>query len=300
MPDGVYGSRLGKIVGVGTPPTIEFQLFRRTPFALTWVCRKNAGYIAPLPREDAYLIGLQLRDVPQYPYWLDGQHISMPTIAAGQFTLFDLKVEHASYLTDPMECLAFYISQTALDGLAIEHNAPRITSLNIPPTHRLDDAVVRGLGYSLMPALQWPERANRLFLDSIALAFLTHISLSYGKLNVASQSRRGGLARWQERRVKEALLARINGNISLGELAGLIGLSRSHFARAFKMTTGVPPHRWLLARRVETAEDLLLHTKLPIEDIADRCGFADQSHLTRTFSRMRGVSPGEWRRQRRD
>ena len=94
-------------------------------------------------------------------------------------------------------------------------------------------------------------------------------------------------------------IARLNGEVTLEALAQECGLSRSHFARAFKKTTGLPAHRWLLDRRIERARELLLNSRLPIADVADRCGFANQSHLTRVFTNALGVSPGEWRRLRR-
>ena len=94
-------------------------------------------------------------------------------------------------------------------------------------------------------------------------------------------------------------MARLNGEVTLEVLAQECGLSRSHFARAFKKATGLPPHRWLLDRRIERARELLLNSPLPIADVADLCGFADQSHFTRVFTNALGVSPGEWRRLRR-
>jgi AraC family transcriptional regulator len=68
------------------------------------------------------------------------------------------------------------------------------------------------------------------------------------------------------------------------------------FSRAFKQSTGIPPHQWLLDRRVETAKDLLRRSCLSLTDIALTCGFSDQSHFTRVFVRACGVSPGVWRR----
>jgi AraC family transcriptional regulator len=104
------------------------------------------------------------------------------------------------------------------------------------------------------------------------------------------------LAPWQERRAKELLSACFDGDISLTELARECNLSRSHFARAFRQTTGQPPHRWLLDRRMERAKDLLLRSTLTLADIAIACGFADQSHFTRVFSALFATSPGVWRR----
>ena len=106
------------------------------------------------------------------------------------------------------------------------------------------------------------------------------------------------LAAWQERLVKDRLLDDFAGDPGLAELASLCRLSRSYFARAFKETTGAPPHRWLLQHRLGRAKELLERTARPISDIALECGFADQSHLTRAFSRMFSTSPAAWRRQR--
>jgi AraC-like DNA-binding protein len=71
------------------------------------------------------------------------------------------------------------------------------------------------------------------------------------------------------------------------------------FVRAFKETTGLPPHRWLMSRRIERAQETLINSRLSLVEIAERTGFADQSHFTRVFTGTVGTSPGEWRRERR-
>jgi transcriptional regulator GlxA family with amidase domain len=67
-------------------------------------------------------------------------------------------------------------------------------------------------------------------------------------------------------------------------------------ARAFRQSTGVPPHRWLLDRRVKRAKELLPNSSLSLSDVALACGFGDQSHFTRTFTAAVRLSPGVWRR----
>ena len=93
-------------------------------------------------------------------------------------------------------------------------------------------------------------------------------------------------------------MAHIDGEITLEELAGECELSRSHFARAFRKTTGRPPHRWLVEQRIERAKHMLLKSDLPLAEIADSCGFSDQSHFSKVFAGALGVPPGEWRRLR--
>jgi AraC-like DNA-binding protein len=79
-------------------------------------------------------------------------------------------------------------------------------------------------------------------------------------------------------------------------LAEQCGLSVNYFSRAFKECTGLPPHQWLIRRRIEVARALLSNPDISLAEVALICGFADQSHFTRVFSRVMGISPGAWRR----
>jgi len=83
--------------------------------------------------------------------------------------------------------------------------------------------------------------------------------------------------------------------LSVTRLARKCGLSVTHFSRAFRRSVGMPPHQWLLHRRVDKARSLLECSKQELSEIALACGFADQSHFTRVFSRLVGTSPRAWR-----
>ena len=107
---------------------------------------------------------------------------------------------------------------------------------------------------------------------------------------------RGGLAPWQLKRAEALMSENLGVQVPLGQVAQECGLSVRHLARAFRQSTGVPPHRWLLDRRVERAKELLPNSKLSLSDVALACGFGDQSHFTRTFTAAVRLSPGVWRR----
>ena len=100
----------------------------------------------------------------------------------------------------------------------------------------------------------------------------------------------GGLVPWQERRAKAMLLDHLDGDLSLSDLAEACGLSVRHFSRAFKATTGEPPHRWLLRQRVEHAKERLAGTNDTLGAIALACGFADHSHFSRVFRALTAVA----------
>src|SRR5512138_2378676 len=109
----------------------------------------------------------------------------------------------------------------------------------------------------------------------------------------------GGLARWQVELAMSLLLNEPGACHSLKQIAAHCGLSRSYFEKAFKVSLGVPPHRWLVRQRIQQAGERLEQTNDSVSSIASSCGFTDQSHLTRVFGAIVGSSPAAWRRQRK-
>ena len=95
--------------------------------------------------------------------------------------------------------------------------------------------------------------------------------------------------------VREFIEANITSDITLTDLAAIVGVSNAHFCRAFHTSMGMASHQYIVKRRVEMAQDLLAKTKLPIAEIAPAVGFGDQSHLTRHFRRFTGTTPWQFR-----
>lgn len=109
---------------------------------------------------------------------------------------------------------------------------------------------------------------------------------------------RGGLAPRQIAAVTTYLEDNIGCSIQTADLAQLIGLSPTHFCRAFRQSVGISPHAYLMRRRVARAQRLMLSTCASLAQIAADCGLTDQAHFTRLFRRFVGESPGAWRRTR--
>ena len=129
MATGAYGQRLGKSVGADNPSTVTVQVLQRATFAATriqWDDRGD-GVAAQIPREDAHLVCLQRRDIPTNPYWVDGRPVPMGPVKGGQLTLLDLNLGHASFLRDPIDCVAIYLPRQALDrDILLERLAPHM------------------------------------------------------------------------------------------------------------------------------------------------------------------------------
>jgi AraC-like DNA-binding protein len=107
----------------------------------------------------------------------------------------------------------------------------------------------------------------------------------------------GGLPTWQLKRVTDYIDANLAATLRTCNLAATLGLSVSHFTRAFKHSVGVPPRVYVIRRRLAAACAAMLASDAPLTAIAHAHGFCDQSHFTRTFHEVIGLPPQLWRRQ---
>jgi AraC family transcriptional regulator len=107
----------------------------------------------------------------------------------------------------------------------------------------------------------------------------------------------GGLAPWRENLVKQLIFEGLSDSLEVTELAKACALSRSHFSRAFKCSTGLSPQDWIRCQRIERAKQLIRDTDLTLTQISLECGFCDQAHFCHIFTRSEGITPFAWRCQ---
>jgi AraC-like DNA-binding protein len=227
--------------------------------------------------------------------WTAGKRRETPDWRLGDAQLIDLRDKPTVSLDIPFDSIRFYIPQTALDEMANEAGIRRVKRLHAP-TFGDRDLIMFGLAQALAGAMEQPGEGTAIFADSIALAFFAHIIRAYGSVPARRQLPNGGLASWQLQRARDFMNANLAGDSSIAEVANECRLSSSYFARAFKQTTGMPPYRWLTKQRIQRAKEFLRDPRRELADIAQLCGFVDQSHFTRVFSKSEGHSPGRWRR----
>jgi AraC family transcriptional regulator len=292
-----YGERLAERLRAEQAHAIVTRVLRTADMAVTETrCDDPVlGLSHSIQPEDAYLVALTLRDFPNRQYWEDGRQMPVCDLRTGQVDFHDLKRDPVALLDKPYHDLFIYLPRSALDAIADDADAPRIGDLNHEPV-AIEDATISSLGTAILPALSHPDQVNQLFVDHVLFALGVHVAQTYGGMRRLSRPVRGGLAPWQVRRAKEILSANLDGRVSLKEVAKECGLSVSHFSRAFRRTTGVAPHHWLMTRRVEAAKEKLRDGRSSLLDAALASGFSDQSHLTRVFAGIVGLSPGAWRR----
>ncbi|PVB62489.1 AraC family transcriptional regulator [Labrenzia sp. 011] len=245
---------------------------------------------------DGYLIEVHMRPLNQHRLWRDHRLVSEGHLPEGAVSIRDTGAGWRAQYPEGLDAAVFHIPHARVRDFAIAAGRLEFTSLH--QVQGIHDPSIHGLAQALMPVLAHRGSASRLFLDQMGCALLAHLTQRYGGLTYPS-ARRGGLAPWQEERATEFLAAHMTCEIHLEELAAACDLSRSYFNKAFKISFGKSPMRWLAEYRVAKARDLL-NTGMPISEIAVACGFADQSHLTRVFADIMGESPGVWRKARQN
>ncbi len=222
--------------------------------------------------------------------------------SSGFFVTVDLATDHVRIVSREAmadfdlpwlgEIVALFITPSALATRALQAGVT-LCSLEAKPDEdveariadlagRMQDNVLRGEG-------------GRPYARIIANALCLELVASYGKID-AEQGQSAGLAPWQQKRVRDLMEEDREGRVRLGELAKACNLSVSQFSRAFRRSVGAAPHKWMLDNRIQKAKLLLEQRELGLAEIALDCGFTDQSHFTRVFSRLTGVPPGRWRK----
>lgn len=167
--------------------------------------------------------------------------------------------------------------------------------LEFSPETAVKDPILTTLGGLIQLETIAESSGGRLYVESLGSALAAHLVQHYG--DTTPQGGRPGerLAPAQLRRVIEHINANLYAELSLQELATVANISPYHFAHGFKQTVGIPPHRFVVERRIERAKQLLLDTQQAIADIALEAGFSSQSHMTTVFRRVLGVTPKVFR-----
>jgi AraC family transcriptional regulator len=172
---------------------------------------------------------------------------------------------------------------------ALDLNPDRV---ELPPVHDLSHASVRAAILALDAELGAGGPGGRLLAESLGNVLAVHLLRHFAAPGRAGARPGGVLPRHRLRAVTEYIREHLDAELSLDHLAAVAHMSPYHFARLFKNSTGLPPHQYVIARRVERAKELLRdRDRLPLAEVAVETGFSNQSHFTHHFKRLVGVTP---------
>lgn len=193
------------------------------------------------------------------------------------------------------DAMTAHLSSSALDGLLEREKGSAHELERLPLRFAVADPLIAASLESLLEELRHPREAGSLYADRLADVLLLHLLRSVGGRVPEPDGK--GLSADVLRRIRELLDASAERGISLEALAREAGMSRFHFARAFRRSTTVSPHQYLIGVRIERAKQMLRHSELPIVDVALAAGFGSQSHFAHAFRRATGSTPGPFRRR---
>jgi len=183
----------------------------------------------------------------------------------------------------------------ALDTLHIYLRANLVSVHNVTPLLVERDVVIQHLAQAVEQAVCEKVPNSDRFIDPIARALADRVS-AVSRSSEPWQVQTAGLPDYELRRLNDFIEDNLEGEITLAAMASACGIGTKSFVRAFAATTGKSPYQYVIAARVERAKRLIEQDQEGLAEIALRCGFSHQEHLTRAFRRLTGQTPGRYRR----
>ena len=209
---------------------------------------------------------------------------------------------HTMYIPPNSDIWAFGDSTSLVRGVRLRFDLSTVEGLLQEefdqekwrePVLLLYDDRIRDIASLIWQECQIDEERPQLYGESLTVALLCCLFQSNHAKKRVSQF---GLSRIQLRRTVEYMQASLFRDVRMRELASVAGLSPSHFGRAFKASTGMTPHRWIVQRRIELAQRLMRESGKSIAIASQMAGFASQSHFTKAFRVSTGATPRAWLR----
>jgi AraC family transcriptional regulator len=202
-------------------------------------------------------------------------------------------VPHVIHFDRPATLIHLYLSEAFFRNMV--EGAPSSVETSLIPSLLVRDPFLVELAKTLYRE-SLDGSLSTLFTQSVATLTATHLLRSYSNRMPATASLKGGMGPSRERRVLAYIEEHLNESISLEDLAQVAEISPNYLIALFRQSMGMTPHKYVIQMRVERARALLKQKQLTLLEIAQHCGFLDQSQFTTVFRRYAGVAPGHFRR----
>jgi AraC family transcriptional regulator len=267
---------------------------------LGWEGVRTRGYRyspldVPIPAMREYMIVVYKSGATTMNRRITGDWRNEP-VAPGCVSLLTHAAQSHWRWTEDIEVTHVYLSPQTMADVAAEAYERHIKDVELRDILKADDPVLMGIAASLAREAQAAGLGGRLYVESLRNHACVHILRHYADVVFQEPVRSGALSRAQRQLLDQYLEENLDRNLSLAELAGVVHLSVFHFTRKFRAEFGCPPHAYVMRRRIECAKTQLARGNVPLKVVAANSGFADQSHMTRLFQRLLGVTPAEYRK----
>lgn len=216
------------------------------------------------------------------------------TSSPGRFTLLSEGYEQRPITWTGTREIVFVALGAREVGRYMQHERD-LAYRSLTPQYAIPDGQVANLILNMRAEVRDGCPGGHLYAESLSIALATYLLGRYSGRPMRSDGHRPGLSSTQFRRVNDYIEANLARDIGVVELAELIGLSAHYFSSLFKTAFGASPHRYVLRRRIEEAQQLLVCSGMPIAQLALHLGFSDQSHFSETFRKVTGTTPKRYR-----
>jgi AraC family transcriptional regulator len=256
--------------------------------ALTHQTREHSAETA----DHNYVVKITLRSM-NFCLSVSGRTVHDGIIAPGICHVTEPAASVRCLFRGPYDVLHLHVAKNLVAECARDTPGHQPPVLSAEPTR---DPVVEQLARALLDARQVHASFRQLYTDSVSVAIVARLLVSARQANPSVRPKVAGLPRWRLMRAIDYVEAHLAEPVSLADVAAATGLTRMHFAAQFRAATGLRPHEYLLRRRIERAQELLVRTEMSVVSVAHSVGFHTQSHFTTIFKRFAGHPPQTWRR----
>jgi len=155
------------------------------------------------------------------------------------------------------------------------------------------------LGMALNAEIEQGYPGGRLYGESLAAALMTHLLAAYSERGLPANAHKTGIGSRRLRLVLDYIEENLSADLSLTELGGVVDMSPCRFARLFREAMGLPPHQFVLRKRIARARAMLEASSTSLSEISSSLGFESQSHFTAVFHKLVGTTPAAYRLRQR-
>jgi AraC family transcriptional regulator len=244
--------------------------------------------------DDCYLVKIVLRSM-NIRLSMAGRTVYDGVVTPGMFHVTQPAVPARCLFRGPYDTLHLHVPNDLIAECAGDMHG-RQDAVLYSEGNPAKDPMVERLARALLYDDQRSGSFGQIYADCISIAIVARLLSRSRRVAPTGRATVNELPRWQLKRAIEYVETHLSEPVSLADVASATGLSRMHFAAQFKAATGLRPHEYLLRRRVECAQEMLVGTGMSVVDVAQSVGFQNQSHFTSVFKRFAGEPPRTWLR----
>jgi AraC family transcriptional regulator len=257
---------------------------------------KGPGAAAPADAD----VGIVVRgsDEGHLTYKFAGRWQSArPTTGSIRLRPIGRTCDEARIWSPTVEVLHLYVPTVAFARLTDDYNLPAVPGRSIRQSCGVQDELINQIGLSVLSEMMCPTAAGRMLVETSSLLLAARLVHTHSETALVRPPIQSGhrLDDGRLRRVLAYVEEHLADDITVADLANVACLSIFHFTRAFAATMGVPPHRYVSRRRLESAKAMIATGRASLGEIALDCRFSSQSSFTRAFRRATGMTPAEYR-----